>query len=183
MSRAEIQGKSIIKTRDGVVNPQLGKNEDTTRIKIVKTTLTSSKKLSTETAYSFNLNLESQLVNVIGFKFVRLNYTYVKSTVVNVGFLQFENFPTGDTARTCNDENFTASFPVVDGTGTIIASFSFPSDYVVMLPDVVSKVQKFNIRILKEDSTNGGRLTPMSELSYLQIEVDILTIDNKLTRF
>ena len=180
---SELQGKSTIRVRDGIVNPQIKSGEDTSRIRTIKLSLTSNKKESTESAYSFQLKMESHLVNVIGFKFVRLNYTYTKSTVVNTGFIQFENFPLGDVVHTCNDEPYVCSFPVIDGTGTVIGSFSFPSDYTIYLPDVVNKVNRFNIKVMKEDSTTSGRFTAMSELTYLQIEVDVLTIDNKLTRY
>jgi hypothetical protein len=165
---------------DGIINPFVKNGESPLDIKTIKLSFSSYKKESAETAYLFALKLESPILNVIGFNFRRINYTYARTGVIHCAYLQFNNLPLGDVCKTMNDESYVASIPIQDGTGTILGSYAFQSDYVVMLKNEISKLNRLNIAVVKEDSTNDGFFIPFSDLTYLQVEVDVLYLDNRI---
>ena len=163
---------------DGIINPNAKQSGPT--IESVKLTFSSYKKESVESAYLFVLNLESPIYNVIGFRFRRINYTYAKNTVIHVAYLQFTNLPLGNASKTMNDESYMAALPIQDGTGTILGSYAFQSDYTVMLKNEIGKINRLNIAVVKEDSTNDGFFIPFADLSYLHVEVDVLYLDHRI---
>ena len=129
---------------DGIINPCVSSG-DSLNINTIKLSFSSYKKESTENAYSFVLKLESPILNVIGFHFRRINYTYARTGVVHCAYLQFNNLALGDVCKTMNDESYVASIPIQDGTGTILGSFAFQSDYTIMLKNEVAKKKIYSI--------------------------------------